>query len=112
MTAIGRPICVIVSHVPLFASGYCLYEYLTTSTKPQNKGLRSHQRSCVPMTIQSRLSPPTVKHGGGSVMIWALMSWFSDGPILTLKGRIIGEKTTEILDQVHPMMRTWFPAGD
>lgn len=56
---------------------------------------------------------PTVKHGGGSVIIWAAMSWFSAGPIVTLKGRITGEKYRDILaDQVHPMMQTLFPAGD
>jgi hypothetical protein len=29
---------------------------------------------------------PTVKHGGGSVMISAAISWYSAGPIITLSG--------------------------
>ena len=32
---------------------------------------------------------PNVKHGGGSVMICAALSWCSAGPIITLRGRII-----------------------
>ncbi|GFW99651.1 aldehyde dehydrogenase X, mitochondrial [Trichonephila clavipes] len=52
-------------------------------------------------------------YGGGSVMLWAAMSWFSAGPIVTLKGRITGEKYREVLaDQVYPMMKTLFPAED
>ncbi|GFU40932.1 transposable element tcb1 transposase [Trichonephila clavipes] len=35
---------------------------------------------------------PTVKHGGRSVMICAALSWFSVGPIVTLKVRIAREK--------------------
>ncbi|GFV86591.1 DDE_3 domain-containing protein [Trichonephila clavipes] len=52
--------------------------------------------------------PPT----DGSVTIWAAVSWFSAGSIVTLKGRITEEKYREILaDHVHPMMQTFFPAG-
>jgi len=29
---------------------------------------------------------PTVEHGSGSVMIWAAISWYSAGPIITLNG--------------------------
>jgi len=32
---------------------------------------------------------PTVNHGDGSVMIWASISWYSAGPIITLNGRIM-----------------------
>jgi hypothetical protein len=31
---------------------------------------------------------PTVKYGGGSVMILAAISWYSAGPIINLNGRI------------------------
>ncbi|GFT33127.1 retrovirus-related Pol polyprotein from transposon TNT 1-94 [Trichonephila clavipes] len=56
---------------------------------------------------------PTIKHGCGFVMIWAAVSWFSAGPIVTLKGKITKEKYREILaDQILPMMQTLFPAED
>jgi hypothetical protein len=29
---------------------------------------------------------PTVKHGSGSIMIWAALSWYSAGPTITLNG--------------------------
>jgi hypothetical protein len=29
---------------------------------------------------------PAVKHGGGSVMFWATMSWYSAGTVITLNG--------------------------
>ncbi|GFU06256.1 uncharacterized protein TNCV_4765551 [Trichonephila clavipes] len=55
----------------------------------------------------------TVKHGGGSVMIWVAVSWLSAEPTVFLKGRITGKKHREILsDQVHPSMQTLLSAGD
>ncbi|GFS95831.1 DDE_3 domain-containing protein [Trichonephila clavipes] len=49
----------------------------------------------------------TKEYGGGSVMICVVA-----GPIVILKGMMTREKYREILDdQVHPMMRTLFPAG-
>uniref|UniRef100_A0A3P8YXT8 Uncharacterized protein n=1 Tax=Esox lucius TaxID=8010 RepID=A0A3P8YXT8_ESOLU len=30
----------------------------------------------------------SVKHGGGSIMVWALISWESLGPVICLGGRI------------------------
>ncbi|GFX38762.1 DDE_3 domain-containing protein [Trichonephila clavipes] len=53
----------------------------------------------------------TVKHGGGSVMIYTAVSRFSAGPIVTLKGRITGEKNREILAD-HPMLQALFPKED
>lgn len=56
---------------------------------------------------------PTVKHGGGSVMVWAAISWYSVGPIVTLQGHITAKDYLNVLcDQVHPMVQTLFPKGD
>ena len=56
---------------------------------------------------------PTVKHGGGSVMIWGAISWKSAGPMITLHGRINSRDYLGILgNQVHPMVRELFPEGN
>jgi hypothetical protein len=58
-------------------------------------------------------SGPTVKHGGGSVMVWAAVSWYSVGPIITLHGRItVWEYVGRLANQVHLMIRTLFPNKD
>ena len=56
---------------------------------------------------------PTVKHGGGTVMLWAAISWFSLGPVVTLRGRITANDYVAILgDHLHPMVRMLFPDND
>jgi len=48
---------------------------------------------------------PTVKNGGGSVMIWAEMYCYSAGPIITLNGRITASDYMDLLrNQVHPTL--------
>lgn len=55
---------------------------------------------------------PRVKHGGGSVMVWAAISWHSLGPILVLDGRVTAKDYRTILeDHVHPMVQTLYPEG-
>ena len=55
----------------------------------------------------------TVKHGGGSVIIWAAISWYSAGPVTTLNGRITASENVAILDnQVRPVVQILFPNND
>lgn len=53
---------------------------------------------------------PTVKHGGGSVMIWAAISWYSAGPIIHITGRITANEYLDILnDEVLTMASILLP---
>ncbi|PNF27169.1 hypothetical protein B7P43_G07844 [Cryptotermes secundus] len=53
---------------------------------------------------------PRVKHGGGSIMVWAAISWYSVGPIITLQGHVTANDYVTVLgNQVHPMVQTLFP---
>jgi hypothetical protein len=55
---------------------------------------------------------PTVKHGGGYVMIWVAISWYSAGPISTLNGQIIASDYVDILgNQVYPMAQMFHNIG-
>ncbi|GBM09068.1 hypothetical protein AVEN_87679-1 [Araneus ventricosus] len=54
----------------------------------------------------------TVKHGGGSFMMWVTISWFSASRILTLERRVTGTDSMDILaNQTHPMIQTLFSSG-
>jgi hypothetical protein len=54
-------------------------------------------------------SDPTMKHGRGSVMVYAAISWYSVGPIITLRGKITERESVDWLgNQVHPMIQALF----
>ncbi|GFY26184.1 transposable element Tc1 transposase [Trichonephila clavipes] len=53
---------------------------------------------------------PTVKHGGGSLMVWGAISWHGLGPLVTLHDKVKAAHYVNILgDQVHPFVQTSFP---
>jgi hypothetical protein len=52
------------------------------------------------------MSGSTVKRGGGSVIIWAAICWYSAGSVITLSGRIAASEYVNILgNQVDPMFQ-------
>jgi hypothetical protein len=53
-----------------------------------------------------------VKHWGGSIVVWAAISWHSFGPFIILHGRITAREYMDRLGiQMHPMIQT-FPNKD
>jgi hypothetical protein len=51
---------------------------------------------------------PTVKHGGGSMVVLVAISYFV-GPIITLHSQITAREYVDMLgSQVHPMIQTFF----
>ncbi|GFW53684.1 transposable element Tcb1 transposase [Trichonephila clavipes] len=41
---------------------------------------------------------PTVKFGGGSIMVWGCFSWFGLGPLIPVLGNMNSEMYVDILD--------------
>lgn len=67
---------------------------------------KSHPKSI----IESLLS--RVKHGEGSLMLWAAILWFTVGPMITLQGHIAMDYVNILADQAHPMIQTLFSSSD
>jgi hypothetical protein len=56
--------------------------------------------------------PDSVKHGGGSLIIWAAVSFYSADPLITLHDRITVSECRDILSyRVHPVAQV-FPDND
>jgi hypothetical protein len=56
---------------------------------------------------------PTVKRGVGSVVVWAAISWYSVGRIITPHGQITArEYVDRLCNQMHPMIQMLFPNND
>ena len=47
---------------------------------------------------------PTLKHGGGSVMVWSCFSWNGLGPLIIIDGNLNAKKYTAMLSEVKENM--------
>jgi len=55
----------------------------------------------------------SVKHGDGSVKIWAAISWYFADPIITLNVQIAAKNYMDILgNQVRPVVQMFLPNND
>jgi len=56
---------------------------------------------------------PTVKNGGRSMKIWATISWYSAGPLMTMNGQITASDSVDIWgNRMHPMVHMLIPNND
>jgi hypothetical protein len=74
---------------------------------PASKRVYVWRRSKEAYNVECLVS--TVKQNGGYVMVWAGISWYSDGPIITLHGQITPrEYVDRLCNQVQPMIQILF----
>jgi hypothetical protein len=62
-------------------------------------------------SLQSKMLTlvPTMKHTGGSVMVWAAISWYSAGPIIIFHSWITAwDYADRLCNQAHPMIQPFF----
>lgn len=48
--------------------------------------------------LSTRLTTPTVKHGGGNLMVWGCMGWEGVGMVVEVQGRMNAQQFCEILE--------------
>ena len=49
--------------------------------------------------LSDRTTNPTVKHGGGSIMVWGCMGWNGVGKLVEVQGKMNADQYCEILDE-------------
>ena len=50
-------------------------------------------------SLSDRITQPTVKHGGGNIMVWGCMDWNGVGILAEIEGRMDSAQYVDILDQ-------------
>ena len=49
--------------------------------------------------LSDMITQPTVKHGGGNIMVWGCMGWSGVGMLAEIEGRMDSAQYVEILAQ-------------
>ena len=49
--------------------------------------------------LSDRITQPTVKHGGGNIMVWGCMGWNGVGMLAEIEGRMDSVQYVNMLDQ-------------
>ena len=49
--------------------------------------------------LPDRITQPTVKHGGGNIMVWGCMGWNGVGMLAEIEGRMDSAQYVDVLDQ-------------
>lgn len=73
----------------------------TDESKFELKNQKRRQRAWIPngKRLQSKYTQATVKHGGGSLLVWGCFSWKGVGKIVKIDGKMTGESYVNILQQ-------------
>lgn len=64
-----------------------------------NKKKRTHVWRKPNEALKKQYVLPTVKHGGGSIMIWACFSWYNVGNLVPIHGIMNSDKYINILNE-------------
>ena len=58
--------------------------------------------------LSDRITQPTVKHGGGNIMVWGCMGWNGVGMLAEIEGRMDSAQYVDTLDQHCPRaLKIW-----
>lgn len=86
----------------------------TDESKFELKNTKRRQRTrCLESErLKPRFTQATVKHGGGSLLVWGCFSWRGVGNIVKIDGKMTGESYVKILEEnLKPSLRKMNMSG-